>query len=732
MLGVNVAISARRPRPELRLDVWGAVGATLLAWVAFLVAQAFQIRPDPGYAMLLFTATPVCAAMATPVLWARGRAEGDEALGWTAAGLAVGVVAMVLQLISFPTFTPGGGPLGTGNSATALLYLVFHWTFLAGAVLAMAGVPLRWRPHAIAVGLIATVGVAVEAFPIPALMTPEQRFTPLTIHIEHLTTLADLVVTVLWLVRSGRRAPALHGWIGVALSFTVYDVLLNAVAGRRFDEAWWASITMRVVTYAVLALGAGITVLVQLRRHEQYAEAELDRRETELLTSLEGTNQLLASAEALTAAVNEADVARVVAHAASTISRAPHTAVEILDEVTGGLHMLASVGLDARSEEQLDRIAVDQGLAGPYVMRTGRPVYTCGRRQTRLLFPDMVTLPAVRDTASVAALPLRMGTGRLGALVVADDVERPWREHERQLLRGLADQAAQALQRAHLFERERATAEALQHGMLPHHLGGAEGVQVEARYLPGAQGMSVGGDWYDSIPLPDGRNVLVVGDVMGKGAVAAAVMGRARSVVRALVTIDPSPTFVLECLDRVAPELIPDGFITLLYVLLDPVAGTAAIGRAGHLPLVLAAPDGRTRLVEDGGSPAVGIPTHDRTAIRVPVRPGSTLALFTDGLVEDRVTGLDPGLDRLTGSLARHHDIPLGDLADHLVAPERVAGYDDVCLLLARLTHQPVTTPAPVDPAAGGLRTAYPPPDLRGPRDQGVRPRVPRPTPDPW
>jgi serine phosphatase RsbU (regulator of sigma subunit) len=717
-LGVTVASSLRavmtprRPRPELRLDVWGIVAATLVAWTAYLISRTAHVVPARGYGIVLLGLAPAGGCVAAIVLWVRARAEEDTALGWVAAGITVSDVALVLQLMSFPAVDPAGGPLRTGGDGSSLLYLFFHWSLLLSALAGSAQIGLRWRPAAITAGVALAFCCASDLVPVPQLIRADQSFTLVTLWLEYITSILGFAVVLGWVVRSGRNASALRAWVAAALSLAVYDVLLNAVARQRYSEEWWASLLMRVATYAVLALAAVLTVVVQLRRHEQYADAELARREDELLTSLRARNQLLSSAQALTSAVSEIDVAQVVAAAACTVTGSARALVEMFDEPAGFLRVLASVGVDPPTADVLGSIETRLSLPGPHVLRTGAAIFTTGRAQIDGTFRDLAGLPVRHRARAIAALPLRLATGQIGALVISDDREREWDPVERQVLAGLADQAAQALARARLFERERFTAEALQRGMLPRQLVGVPGVQLVARYRPGAQGLTVGGDWYDSIPLSDGRNALVVGDVMGKGAPAAAVMGRVRTAVRTLATVDPRPVAVLTGLDRISGELVPDGFVTMLYVLLDPGNHSGEVARAGHLPLLLAAPDGAVSYVHAGGSPAIGLPAKARASAQVPVLPGSTLALFTDGLVENRTIGLDVGLGALAEAFGpreagaaldeREAGAALDELADRLLARDGMGAYDDVCLLLARLTGCPPPRRRP-----GGLAAAY-------------------------
>ena len=690
MPDVAHVMTPRLPRPQLRLSVWGAAAASLLAWVAFGLATLGSTVPQPGYAVLLFTLATVFATVAAALISARSRADGDDPLRWVGAGLVVGCLAMVLQLISFPAVTTGGGPFGTSAANSALLYLLFHWSLVLFAAAGLARLAVRWCRPAAAAGCLIVTSAALDLLPTPELLRADASYTSAFIVTEQVSAAVALLVTLAWVVRSARHAPAWYGWVAMALAFSAYDILLNSVAGRRYDEQWWASLALRVATYGVPAVAGLVMVLLQLRRQERYTEAELDRREAELSASLLATATLLNSAHALADAAGKTDAATVVAATAVAMTGAPRAVVELYDPATATLSLLGSVGTDPETDRRLVGIGPAQAMPGSFVLRSGAPVYSGDERQTRELFAGLADVPGLAATSSVAALPLKLATGQVGMLVVTDDRERPWPTRERELLTGLAAQAAQALQRAELFDRERETAQTLQRGMLPRRLEATTGVQVTARYLPGAQGMTVGGDWYDSIPLLDGRTVLVVGDVMGKGAEAAAVMGRTRSVVRALAAVDPEPVPVLRALDRVVADLTPDGFITLLYVLLDPLDRTATIARAGHLPLLLAAPGQPPRLVYDGGSEIIGAPEPERIGARIELPPGATLGLFTDGLVENRTTGLDPGLQRLTEALPDLDRTDLDEVAEQLLAlGQEARSYDDVCVLLARLTPPP-------------------------------------------
>ena len=225
------------------------------------------------------------------------------------------------------------------------------------------------------------------------------------------------------------------------------------------------------------------------------------------------------------------------------------------------------------------------------------------------------------------------------------------------MLGALAAQAGQALQRALLYERQRRTAEVLQRGLLPQRLPAVPGITMAARYAPGAAGLRVGGDWYDAIPVSGGRLALVMGDVMGKGVDAATRMSQIRGAVRVLAAVDPEPVAVAAGLDLLAGELAEDQIVTLVYLLLDPATGEGLIARLGHLPPLVVP----RAAASPGCSTARGrrrSASRARSASRPRslVEPGSVLVLFTDGLVEERRTGLDVGLPALAAESRRLAD----------------------------------------------------------------------------
>jgi anti-sigma regulatory factor (Ser/Thr protein kinase) len=195
--------------------------------------------------------------------------------------------------------------------------------------------------------------------------------------------------------------------------------------------------------------------------------------------------------------------------------------------------------------------------------------------------------------------------------------------------------------------RERGVAETLQHRLLPDRLPDVPGVRLAARYVPGAVGSQVGGDWYDVVPLPSGEVGLVMGDVVGHDLDAAADMGQLRNALRACAAEGAPPDEVLQQLNRLCLQQDLGGMATVLYAVLDPVLGTLTLANAGHYPPLLVTSDG-ARFLETDPRPPVGAVRevhYGRTTHRLP--PGSLLVLYTDGLVERRDVAVEEGMARL-------------------------------------------------------------------------------------
>ncbi|MCY7301468.1 MAG: SpoIIE family protein phosphatase [Thermoleophilia bacterium] len=273
-----------------------------------------------------------------------------------------------------------------------------------------------------------------------------------------------------------------------------------------------------------------------------------------------------------------------------------------------------------------------------------------------------------------------------GALALRSPSVRPIATPDREWLTTLSSQSAQALDRAGRYETERSIAETLQRSVLPERLPSLHGVKLAARYLPGTVGMDVGGDWYDVIHLSDGRMGLVIGDVVGKGVRAAAMMGQLRNALRAFAFEYTDPYEVVSRLGKFVDEMVEVPFATLVYLVVDPRRRGARYVVAGHPPPLVRASDGTTTFLDGGRTLPIGVDASlGFAAGDVQFDAGSTVVLYTDGLVERRGLPLDEGLQLLAASAAVSNDDP-EEFVDALIAS--LAGDherpDDVAVLAVR------------------------------------------------
>lgn len=303
--------------------------------------------------------------------------------------------------------------------------------------------------------------------------------------------------------------------------------------------------------------------------------------------------------------------------------------------------------------------------------------------------PEAVRRMRAAGVHAYLAVPLIARGSILGtiSLARARGNPAPFGDEDVALAVELAGRAAICVDNARLYGRERTAALTLQRSLLPGSPRGRYGIDVAARYRPAVS--DVGGDWYDVLPLGHRRVGLIVGDVMGKGIHAAAIMGQLRSATRALARLDLAPGRLLRHLDTVTESLGEDAMATCLYVVCDAQAGWCELASAGHLPPVLVRPGGTAELVAVPPGPPLGVGAQDTTTERRGLPPGATLALFTDGLVEDRRRAIDSGLRELLRLLAGPAR-PLEELCDAVLdACRGTPQQDDIALLLARVSPPP-------------------------------------------
>ena len=321
--------------------------------------------------------------------------------------------------------------------------------------------------------------------------------------------------------------------------------------------------------------------------------------------------------------------------------------------------------------------------------RTGRPQYA-GPGPGGLPGVDDQPPSALDPELPLLCIPLPTRRAPLGVLTLAPPGDG-WDPDDAVMLIELARRASVAIDNARRFEHHRDIAETLQRALLTE-LPATPGLRLAARYLPATHGLNIGGDWYDAFRQPDGSLITVIGDVTGHGLHAAVMMSQLRTALRAYAVDGGSPGTLLTRLHTFLHHLQPDLYATAVIARFHPAEPTLTWAAAGHPPPVLRTPDGRVHALDEKPGAMLGIPLvqeiQDHT---VSLPPGSTLALYTDGLVERRAQGIDPGIARLAHALERP---PAGELeadldgtADRILDPllsdsERD---DDICLLLCHI-----------------------------------------------
>ncbi len=232
-----------------------------------------------------------------------------------------------------------------------------------------------------------------------------------------------------------------------------------------------------------------------------------------------------------------------------------------------------------------------------------------------------------------------------------------------------------------LLGEQRTIAETLQHALLPKELPDVPGMQLTARYVPGASGVDIGGDWYDVVPLDEQRFFFAVGDVSGRGVAAGSVMASLLFAIRGFVSEGHQPAEVLNALTRLLDVQRDQHFATLLCGVADVARHEVTIANAGHLPPLLVSGE-RTEFVAAPTGPPIGVPVAPPySATTIPIPAGATLLAYTDGLIERRAETLDDGLRRLYDT-AVAADLGGEALIDRLMSTLAPEGCDDDTAIL--------------------------------------------------
>lgn len=249
------------------------------------------------------------------------------------------------------------------------------------------------------------------------------------------------------------------------------------------------------------------------------------------------------------------------------------------------------------------------------------------------------------------------------------------------LTRRRAEAEGFAQENAELYAGQRSVAQTLQHSLLPGEFPAIDRVEIGVKYVAGVEGIDIGGDWYDVVPITDDRVLLVVGDVSGRGLPAATMMASLRYSTRAYAAQGDSPGVILTKLSKLVSIPRDGHFATVQCALLDFANATITVANAGH-PEPVVVVDGLASFVATATGPPIGVRRRDDyREVMAPLPPAATLLLYTDGLVERRGEILDGGLARLKGA-AEHAGIGLETLLDTILHDVIPQGSDDDTALL--------------------------------------------------
>jgi PAS domain S-box-containing protein len=478
------------------------------------------------------------------------------------------------------------------------------------------------------------------------------------------------------------RTRVREAWERAVRTGEVYDIeypIVTADGGRRLVHARGRPVRDgdRIVEW----IGTANDVT---DRHQSLVALETAQRQLELLAS---------ASHRMAASLDVEETAEVLARAC--LPDLADSAVVLLLDAARDIQVAAVEHVDpARRDllvELLDRYPVryDAPYGSGAAIRTGRVSYVAhvDEARRRAFAVDDAHFEMLDRLApkSIISAPLAARGRVIGSLAVRREQGPDYTEADVELIEELAVRGALALDNALLYGRERNAALMLQRSLLPRLLPDVTGAAFAVRYRPGAAGAEVGGDWYDVLVLPDGGVAVAVGDVQGRGLVAASVMGQLRAAVRAYALEDHAPKEVLLRADAVLRSLDGGPLATCSYVRLDPAAGELVIANAGHPPPLLADLTG-TRFVDvDPGLP-LGVGGAVFAQSTVAVAEGSVLVLYTDGLVEDPSTALDAGMARLAAvvgdAVADHLDVEA--VADRILERLVPAQHhdDDIALLV--------------------------------------------------
>ena len=493
------------------------------------------------------------------------------------------------------------------------------------------------------------------------------------------------------LLEAARRV----GWrSGIFVPLTARDHTIGAMSlirtgsGRPYGEEDLA-LAEELAQRAALALDNAL-----LHETEQGARRDAER-------AAERITRLQTVTAALSRAVTPDEVAGVILKQGIAALGAAVGAFYLMEAETAVLAMLQS----ADYPEEVIRERRSRSLTGvtPVTesVKTRTPLYFESADEAIRRYPDVRQQLHPYPGARVIVPTVVRGRAT-GALLFVFRAPRTFEAPDRDFIESLAGQCAQALERARLYAHEHHVAATLQQALLPAELPRVPGITIDAAHRAGSPGADVGGDWYDAFRLPDGRIVVAIGDVVGRGLEAAVTMGQIRQGVRAAALEGHAPADVLALVGRLLPLAATGRDMTTAIVgVLDSLRSTFTYAAAGH-PAPLLAVAGRVETLPSGGLPVGFMTGQPAPSWTVPLPPGALLVMYTDGLIESRRDAL-AGLAALTRVIEEQAPGSTAAAAHAILDRVDVGhGMDDIALVTIAVDAKPVdrldlTVPAEPD-----------------------------------
>jgi serine phosphatase RsbU (regulator of sigma subunit) len=416
-----------------------------------------------------------------------------------------------------------------------------------------------------------------------------------------------------------------------------------------------------------------------------YAAQRLDDSHREMIRGARD----LGAMEVLSERLSTATDTRSIAGAAIGVYREVFEAGAVVVGLVSKERAEMRVFVDASTGTAEYAVPVDQPSILSDALESDEPLVTDARTLAEL-YPDTEQIEADPDSGVIAGR--FVGAEATGAIGIYLRKDFPPAEADLELFEAMAPMLGDPFGRAEVAERERHASRTFQDALLPQDsLGIDVPLQRAVRYQAAVGDVEVGGDWYDLWMIDDHRVGIVVGDVVGRGVVAAAAMGQLRSAVRAAVGAAMTPTDALGYVDALTRQITGSAGATVVLGVLDLRNGSVRLASAGHLPPLVVEKEGVRVLWDMSGTPLGFFPSGiSRRGMALKLEPEDTLVLYSDGLIERRDEVIDEGIARAAKVLEQHSDHPVEALADAMLDQMAIPDNpDDVALVVVR----PVTKP---------------------------------------